>query len=262
MVIAIIALLAALLLPALQTAREKARRVVCSSNLRQWALVFMNYTQDNNGYVLQTARAWQGTGRYPGHIMYGDSLHTQLPGDISMQAIKPYLPRIDPVTYQVHRLWYCPSNVGRSAEYVINAYSSGTQFTMMFYQYFGGVSQFAPTATHGNPVANYPDDITDREYTASRILMSDVLYRWGFYATDQRRWSYNHGRAGPSFHNSSWNLYTDWGLNNYSGGNQLFGDGHVVWKDRSRYNINDMVNTHYMNTSPYVWGQDLDVSFY
>lgn len=49
-VIAIIALLAALLLPALREARERARRVVCTSSLRQCGLAFASYVDDANGY--------------------------------------------------------------------------------------------------------------------------------------------------------------------------------------------------------------------
>ena len=47
-VVAIIALLAALLLPALGSAREKARRVVCLSNQKQIYLVANDYAESNN----------------------------------------------------------------------------------------------------------------------------------------------------------------------------------------------------------------------
>jgi prepilin-type N-terminal cleavage/methylation domain-containing protein len=48
-VIAIVALLMAILLPAVQRVRRQARAVACQSNLRQWAAAFSMYTNDNNG---------------------------------------------------------------------------------------------------------------------------------------------------------------------------------------------------------------------
>ena len=49
-VVAIIAILAAMLLPALSAAREKARRASCMTNLKQLGAALTSYTGDYNGY--------------------------------------------------------------------------------------------------------------------------------------------------------------------------------------------------------------------
>ncbi|OQA79953.1 MAG: hypothetical protein BWY31_04120 [Lentisphaerae bacterium ADurb.Bin242] len=50
-VISMIAILAALLLPALNKAREKARAISCISHLKNLALVFINYTTDSKEWL-------------------------------------------------------------------------------------------------------------------------------------------------------------------------------------------------------------------
>lgn len=67
-VIAIIALLLAIILPALEAARRMARRTVCKSNLKQIALGWGLYLDDNDGGFWQKFNAnhlfggWNGTG--------------------------------------------------------------------------------------------------------------------------------------------------------------------------------------------------------
>jgi len=61
-VVAIIAVLASLLLPALGTAREKARTMACRNNLRQVALALYLYQDENDGHNVTTRE--QGTGNW------------------------------------------------------------------------------------------------------------------------------------------------------------------------------------------------------
>jgi len=70
-VIAIIALLMAILMPALQRVRKQAKGVICQANLKEWATIFAMYTDDNNNHFGLAAELLHYHGR-----------HTLLPGSL------------------------------------------------------------------------------------------------------------------------------------------------------------------------------------
>lgn len=86
-VIGIIAILAALLLPALKSCKDKAYEMKCSSNLRQSGFCLNSYVDDNGGYftsytgygsymilLLPYIQPRFGTNLYAYYIQYGNSM--------------------------------------------------------------------------------------------------------------------------------------------------------------------------------------------
>ncbi len=90
-VIAIIAILASLLLPALGKAKESAHRILCTNNLKQIGIAFINYAADNHEYLLTQD--------------YGTSFTWRGGIDSYLVQNNPYGPY-----YVTSTLWGCPTN--------------------------------------------------------------------------------------------------------------------------------------------------------
>jgi len=67
-VVAIIALLMAILMPALGRARKQAKATACKMNLHHWGLIWSLYTGDHNGYFPDGTSTAQG--RQVGHWLF------------------------------------------------------------------------------------------------------------------------------------------------------------------------------------------------
>jgi prepilin-type N-terminal cleavage/methylation domain-containing protein/prepilin-type processing-associated H-X9-DG protein len=106
-VIGIIAMLVAILLPALNKAREQANAIKCASNMRQLYMYTMMYVNDNKGYV--PAPPWIGevvaSMEYP--IAYSCPVSGTI--DLSNGSLVEYFARTVDARLQ---LFNCPTDLG------------------------------------------------------------------------------------------------------------------------------------------------------
>jgi prepilin-type N-terminal cleavage/methylation domain-containing protein len=89
-VMAIIALLLAILLPALSRARDQSKTVRCLANVRGLAIAAFIYTEENNGHMIQAGLAHTGATAAPEvawvntlQAYYGNKLLARCPSDYS-----------------------------------------------------------------------------------------------------------------------------------------------------------------------------------
>lgn len=199
MVIAIIAILAGLLLPALSKAREKGRQAVCINNARQLTLAFVMYTQDYDGcfppaYVI--APDWSWTDSWDFYTVWGDPAATK--GGI----ISSYCPG--------GKVWQCPSfkDVGSDRPYTGYAYNAT----------YLGVAPFEET-TLGRKSAKI-DRI--RKPSETVLLVDGAI--WNIFVTPNQTTGTNYLRA-PSDPMHAYGPNVHFRHNGFA--NVAFCDGHV-----------------------------------
>lgn len=101
-VVSIIALLVAILLPAMSNARDQAKRVVCMSNLRQIGLGFIYYAEENEGWLPANSNHYGSLS----HAVY----HGGMSGWVNLGQLwnATSLNRDDKTIFTTAEIFYCP----------------------------------------------------------------------------------------------------------------------------------------------------------
>jgi prepilin-type N-terminal cleavage/methylation domain-containing protein/prepilin-type processing-associated H-X9-DG protein len=109
-VIAIIGILAAMLLPALNKAREKGNAASCLSNMHQWALALNMYNDDWNDYY-----PYDGIPSTPCDSGNSNAWFNVLPAYVSQRPLCSLYSSGNIPSLHGHSLFVCPSAVNKTA---------------------------------------------------------------------------------------------------------------------------------------------------
>lgn len=201
-VIAIIALLAAILFPVFNRARENARRASCMSNMKQLGLALTMYTQDYDETLPGNSSLDQGAGLAKGFMDEASPRNFH-------KALYPYVRNL--------QVYICPSALPYTA-----TGSSASPYAEVT------VADGGNTSYAGNYI------IADRTLAALPAPAEIVcLHEFNIYQRAAQMRPYPSGADYIQFHNNKMdNVHFD-------GANRLFCDGHAKWSKKTAMKFAD-----------------------
>ena len=177
-VIAIIAILAAMLLPALNKAREAAKRIGCTSNVKNLGLAVLQYCNDSQDTLPYVASRDGGNYSYP----------------FDAGSVFPLLK--DYVANNL-RLFYCPTNT-------VNCFRGPTNYLWGYRGKFTGEKM----KTYLTGVYYYTAILLDTSYSTWGDGNTYCNHRNGAYAEGQNQWYLDaHVAWIQRRHNGDGNIY-------------------------------------------------------
>jgi len=229
-VIAIIAILAAMLLPALASAKERAKRTQCLSNLRQVGVASLIYAGDNNDIFIA---AYDATSGAVPHVL-----------DPSLGPAEWKSVGLTVSSNGVNNIWSCPNRPGLP-------FYDGSQWSLG-YAYFGGI-----TIWYNNSAGTGP--------SGSPIKSSTARPAWALAADDVAKtdqsgtlaWSWPAAPAGDGSSNLPAHKASPGSLP--AGGNEAFADGSAQWE---KAQLMMFLHTWFTAAQRQVWWYQSDLGDY
>jgi prepilin-type N-terminal cleavage/methylation domain-containing protein len=180
-VIGIIAILVAILLPALQRAKEQANAVKCQNNMKQLMTAFLTFAHDNKGHLpgnRQESTRMRGANAWKACFLFGTY-------DASQNANYIHAPQNGTIwkytrNYDLYRCPSLPANLAR----VGSRYITNSRFDVAMPMLWPGakvtkikqLSAYCPTADRNDKTAAQFGTMPNKTWVATPIIVQEDPY--------------------------------------------------------------------------------------